>query len=466
MQPVLLLGTALLGLAIGSLRAQITEVRKDLVLESGGGKRLALVIGNKSYLKQPLVNPVNDAIDMKAALEPLGFQVDLVRDASLKEMNDVTQSFTRKLREGDVALFYYSGHGLQIDSENLLVPVDFSGRTEPEVKRACFRFDGVKEMLERSPAALSILIMDACRNNPLRHTRDLVLGLAPVEAGLGSYLAFAASPGQVAADNPTERNGLFTKHLLEALRRTTPLSQIFRQVRDAVYEASSRSQLPFVHDQVIGDFYFRSPPVAVRAAREAGADASRGTEKLLERGKLLYHQGRCEEAFSLFEQSLRQSAENPFAHNATGVACMCLRRNAQAVDRFSMAIQLDPNFAAAYLNRGLVYQALAKYELAVQDFTWAIEQEPQNALFYWRRAKAHFGLRHYEEAMVDYNQSIQLNPSDPRPFLDRGQLHERQGRYREASADFQAALARKSDFLEARQALDSVRARIPASPRR
>ena len=160
-------------------------------------------------------------------------------------------------------LFYFSGHGIEIDGENLLVPADFPlskyRSCRPSSKAAAFPFVDVQHALEQSRASLSIFVMDACRTNPYRGNARAwdQGGPAPVEAGLGSYVAFAASPGQTADDNSGERNGLFTKFLLKALQQDPPpLSQVFRQVRDMVYEASGKRQRPYLVDQMIGDFCY------------------------------------------------------------------------------------------------------------------------------------------------------------------------------------------------------------------
>jgi hypothetical protein len=161
----------------------------------------------------------------------LGFTVEIRADAPLAKLREAAQTFARSLKPGDVGLFYFSGHGMQIDGRNLLAPVDFTARAEATAREACLEFDDVQDRLERSPAALSILIMDACRNNPFLRTRSWARGLALVEARLGSYVAFAASPGQTASDNVEERNGLFTKYLLAKLKDPLPLSALFREVR-------------------------------------------------------------------------------------------------------------------------------------------------------------------------------------------------------------------------------------------
>ena len=108
--------------------------------------------------------------------------------------------------------------------------------------------------------------------------------------------------------------------------------------------------------------------------------------------RLLYRQGRCDEALKLFDRAIREHPQNPFAQNATGLANVCLKKYSLAIPRFDMAVQLLPTFAEAYLNRGAAYSAAGQYDLAVENFDWAIEQEPWNSLFLTRRGEANFNI--------------------------------------------------------------------------
>lgn len=443
-------GALLCLLLVITVSGASAQSRRDLSVEVTDGKRrVALVIGNAAYGRQPLVNPNHDAEDMKSALQALGFGVTMATDLSFQRMEVQIQHFVDGVKSGDVALFYYSGHGMQIDGENLLVPVDFVLASAEKAKSGCVRFSRVQHMLEESGASLSVMVMDACRTNPFHPTRDWSRGLAPADAGLGSYLAFAASPGQTADDNPNERNGLFTKFLIESLRQPPPLSQLFRGVRDAVHRASSGAQTPFVQDQVIGDFRF----AAQNALAAVPPNKGEGRDQVdrLDQATSLYHQGKCSEAAAQFDLVVRANPENAFAQNAAGVAYSCQKLYAQAIQRFNMAIQLKPGSPAAYHNRGSVYMASAQYNLAAEDFTWAIEEEPENSQNYTRRGLANLRLRKYEEALADFDRAITLNPSDAPAFHGRGQVLQRQGKLREALEAYEGAILRKADFPDAIQ---------------
>jgi len=225
-------------------------------------KKLALVIGNQSYPKSPLKNPVNDATAMARALRELGFDEVVEKpELTLRQMRVAIDHFSASLQQGDLALFYYAGHGVQANEQNYLIPIDFSGNSEADLPYDAYPAAQVRDKLEQSGARLRILILDACRNNPFRSKRDGVRGLSAMGSSVeGTYIAYATADNGVADDNPTEGNGLFTKALLTALR--TPgldLKQIFEATKQEVYLTSQKTQRPFTYDGVIGQFYFIAP---------------------------------------------------------------------------------------------------------------------------------------------------------------------------------------------------------------
>ena len=180
-------------------------------------KRVALVIGNKDYADQPLKNPINDARDMKTALESLGFKVVYRENADLEQMDEAMREFARYLDKDSVGLFYYSGHGMQVDGNNYLMPIGASIAGKAEVKSRAFDASIALGYIEESGARVGVVVLDACRDSPLRGFRSLVGGLAQMGGGSGSIIAFATAPGETAEDGKG-RNGTFTKHLLAHLR--------------------------------------------------------------------------------------------------------------------------------------------------------------------------------------------------------------------------------------------------------
>ncbi len=436
--------------ALGQPQEAARGLQLPTAQEPVAGVRRALVIGNRAYKTSPLVTPANDAVDMGDRLKRLRFDTDVVIDGTKPKMQAAIDAFVSKLGPGDVAIFFYAGHGLQIDAANYMVPVEFDAGNEAQARQNSVHFDAVKQRLERSAAAMILMVLDSCRNNPFA-TAKTSHGLALLEASLGSYIAFAASPGKTASDNAGERNGLFTKHLLASLSQPIPISVLFRKVRQDVFTASGQRQLPYLHDQVIADFSLAegvpAKPSGKAPATAVSGDARRTVDSLDE-GKTLLQNGRCEEAIQAIDKIIRRQPDNAFAHNALGLAYGCQALRVQAARHFSMAIDLKPDYGAAYLNRGDIFLATAQYELAIQDFTWAVEQEPENAIMRWRLGRARLGLRRYEEAMEDFSEAIRLDPSDPHGYHGRGQVYHVLGKLREALADFDDAVIRKKDAVD------------------
>lgn len=221
-------------------------------------RRVALVIGNADYTAVGrLRNPVNDARDMGAALQNLGFEVILVTDASLGEMEGAVEQFYAAIRQGGVGLFYYAGHGIQAEGENFLVPVTADLQVYGDLYDETFALNKVLSRMDAAGNDINIIILDACRNNPFEVSgRSFQRGLADVRAAFGLYIAYATAPNSVAADGEG-RNGTFTAALLRHIQ--TPglsLNQLFDQVRADVSYQTGRRQIPFSTTSLVGPFAF------------------------------------------------------------------------------------------------------------------------------------------------------------------------------------------------------------------
>ncbi|HUG82219.1 MAG TPA: caspase family protein [Bryobacterales bacterium] len=248
--PVLGLLLFVCGLPIG--RAQSPAVSTPTE------KRVALVIGNDAYRHAPrLRNAVNDANDLGATLRELGFDSEVVLNADQRSMETAFDRFVARLSPGCVAFFHYSGHGLQVDQENFLIPTDYKITDEASVRYDASSASKLHDRVAASGVALNVIVLDACRNNGFRTARSAGAGLAAMNAARGSFIAFSTAPGQIASDNPRGRNGLFTSYFLEALKVPgLKLDDVFNRVREQVYQASNQKQLAWTSSSVIGDFRF------------------------------------------------------------------------------------------------------------------------------------------------------------------------------------------------------------------
>jgi tetratricopeptide (TPR) repeat protein len=226
------------------------------------GKRVALVIGNDNYSIRPLQNAVNDARAMQKALSSAGFFVIERENAGKVGMEEAIAAFLEKIGPGDVALFYYAGHAIQIENENVLVPTDFTeARSLIDAKFKSFSMTPVMTYLKTSRAKTVILIIDACRSNPVAQTHSLKAGLAtPLDAGKNTYIAYSTSPNNVAGDNPNGRNSWFTEALASTIAVPgLTIDDVLTRVRDKVADATAGKQIPWSYTSLTSKFYFFPP---------------------------------------------------------------------------------------------------------------------------------------------------------------------------------------------------------------
>lgn len=237
-------------------------------------QRLALVIGNQAYEVGALTNSRKDAEDMAATLKRFHFAVTLGIDLRQQTMEQKINDFLSKVSEGATVVFYYAGHGMQIQDQNYLLPTDFHAASAMEAKYHSYPVDQLLDRLQEKGVGLQIIILDACRDNPFKTARSAGGGLAAMTSGVGTYIAFATAPGRTAADNPSDQNGLFTGELLTQLSRGQgTLDQIFNQVRAQVQQRSGGAQTPWSISSVVGDFYFNPPAPSIKQSPEEVARA-------------------------------------------------------------------------------------------------------------------------------------------------------------------------------------------------
>jgi len=219
-------------------------------------QRIALVIGNSAYSSGPLKNPVNDATDMAAALKRAGFTVTLKKDANLQEMVETIEEFGNTLKKGGVGLFYYAGHGVQVNSVNYLLPISARINKESDVRFQAVDAGRVLAEMENANNGLNIVVLDACRDNPFgKSFRSASRGLAIVaNAPSGTFISYSTGAGQVARDGEG-KNSPYTKALLENLTKPgLSISKVFMNVRSKVKKETG--QVPWELSSLEADFFF------------------------------------------------------------------------------------------------------------------------------------------------------------------------------------------------------------------
>jgi len=237
-----------------------------------GSSRIALIIGNDAYSEAPLQNPVNDARAMSARLTSLGFQVITVVNADREAMEHAILDFASRLQSDSTGLFYYAGHGIQSRGRNYLLPVDAEVDDERALRFEAVDVQTVLEEMAFAGNRVNIVILDACRNNPFeRRFRGGGRGLAAIDAAGGTLIAYATSPGAVAADGDGN-NGLYTSELLAALEvPNLKAEEVFKRVRVGVSERTGGVQIPWESSSLTGDFVFNHDVTTTAGAGAAPA---------------------------------------------------------------------------------------------------------------------------------------------------------------------------------------------------
>jgi hypothetical protein len=259
----------------GWLTAVIALLSLLSVSPASAERRIALVVGNSAYQNiARLDNPRNDATLMAETLSGLGFtliggsaQLDLDKAA----LDTDVQNFGREIQGADVALFYYAGHGVQVNGSNYLVPVGANPTREADVDFQMVDINLVLRQMQGSGTRLNMVILDACRNNPFgaRGLRSVDGGLAQIRAPEGTLISYATQPGSVAQDG-SDGHSPYTKALATTIKQAgLDIFQTFNQVGLTVKRETGGSQQPWVSSSPIdGSFYFVAPAVASPAIVE------------------------------------------------------------------------------------------------------------------------------------------------------------------------------------------------------
>ncbi|RAI45807.1 caspase family protein [Rhodoplanes roseus] len=226
--------------------------------------RTALVVGNSTYGFAPLSNPVNDATDVAAALRGGGFEVTLVTNADQAALKAAVQRFGEALKaRGGVGLFFFAGHGVQVGGENYMVPVSRRAPSAEELRSASVSASDVVDVMAAAGNALNIVVLDACRDNPVPGTGTK--GLSRVDSGARLFVSFSTSPGMVALDGQG-RNSPYSKYLVQALQASgLSLEDTFKRTLKGVYQETGGQQIPWLSSSFFGDFVFRETVLAADA---------------------------------------------------------------------------------------------------------------------------------------------------------------------------------------------------------
>jgi tetratricopeptide (TPR) repeat protein len=367
-------------------------------------RRIALVIGNSQYKDQEkLVNPPNDVSTIATALRGVGFdQVTVRTETTREELLKAIGQFSRDADFADWALVYFSGHGIQIDGLNYMIPVDAALKRDRDIdleavdlRKALNAVEGAKR--------LRIVVLDACRNNPFARTmtrsaasKSVSRGLASVEpAEAGTLVVFAAKDGQVALDG-AGRNSPFAAALAKRIQQPNlEVRRLFDWVRDDVFKETNRQQLPFTYGSLSGgeDFYFVKTAAAVdsrdqeiarlrTAAEEAEKKRSEAERRLSEQQAAAQRQASedaAEQRRREEQARLKPRPENPVPAPPP-----------PSVNPPGSPVNV--NGATIFANRGRLNFEQGLYDAAVKNYDQAIKLNPTMAAYYDMRCQAKLKL--------------------------------------------------------------------------
>ena len=394
-------------------------------------RRTALVIGNGNYgTMGNLKNPTNDAEDIEKALRELGFDVTLVSNANLRKMNEAIAEFNQKIQKGGVGLFYYAGHAMQLQGENYLIPIEAKLDSEGEAQYETVALGKVLVGMENAKNRVNLVLLDACRNNPFsRSWRDSSRGLA-VQSARGTLISFATGANQLAKDGDG-RNSPYTSSVLQYIQDPgIPIEQMFKRVRQSVVEKTNNKQSPWEQNNLVGDFFFKpidsiipteaaiqrpllpSKPIAINPSPKTASDGLTAND-LFQRGLEKYKSKDYQGAIADYSKAIQLKPDYAEAYNNRGNARNELYDHQGAIEDYNQVIRYKPRYSIAYFNRANTRSVIAnrpEYNLAIQDYDQAIRNDPSDYDFYFMRGMTRAESGDYQGALKDYEQAVRVQP--------------------------------------------------------
>ena len=282
-------------------------------LAYGQSKRgLVLVIGNSAYAEGALKNPINDANDISAKFRSLGFDVIDRINASQEQMAKAINDFGLRASNYDVAVFYYSGHGIQYNGDNYLIPVNASLNSEADIRFYCENVNRVLAKLEESQCKLKILMLDACRNNPFERSWSRAgssKGLSSMDAPMGTIISYATAPGSTAEDGVGQRNSPYTAAFLNLLdKQNYSIVMLYNELCNVVRKSTNNRQNPWSSNSGIdGEFCFNIGSVAQPAKTPVSTESA---EALYQKGNEYYKKSDFAEAVKYYRQAAEKGNAN------------------------------------------------------------------------------------------------------------------------------------------------------------
>ena len=424
-------------------------------------KRLALVIGNANYDKGALKNPVNDAELIKKTLEKLNFDVIFATNLELdRDMKAKIREFGEKRNEYNLGFVYYAGHGIQVGGENYLLPTKEKFNCENDVLEYGVKVQTIMNYLKSTTNTINILVLDACRNNPLEqnncpnNSRSLKDGgLAKMNPTAGSLISFSTSANTTADDGIGE-NSLYCQSLAQNLLvENVSIYEIFNNVRETVMKKTNGRQIPEEASKLVGNMYYFLKNEQFDLAKKIMSmnkneltlflsayentnndnsskkvinyiqyDAEYYFAKGIEASEIKDYSSAIFYMKKAVELNSEKSLLNEVLYYNLGWFHKAIENYKKSIYYYKKSIEFNSEYAWSYSNLGTLYNRLEKYKLALTYLNKSIEIDPNNPYTFNSRGVAFKELKNYESALIDYNKAIKIDPNYGMAYGNRGNL--------------------------------------------
>jgi len=391
--------------------------------------RFALVIGNGNYNTiEKLTNPVNDATDIAAKLRTLGYNVDLKLNVGNAEMNRAINDYIQRLAQdkNNEGFFWFAGHGVQIDGENYLLPVDVDHTDDVSAQFSSYPVNRLIASFERiAQNKVNVVVLDACRNNPFRNmparNRSLSRGLSVLQnLPPDLFVIYSTTAGDVAADGAAgSRNSPFTDAFIRNMESNDDLAIVIRNITRETLRLTDNRQRPYQEGSIISlDFYSLNPRRTTVAATQP---VQREDAKVhYNRGIEFFNARDWDRAISEFTHAININPSYMYAYWLRGVCYEQKKEWDQALADWTAAHRLDPNESALIENIAIYYQNTGDLERALAQYNEAIRMSPDSASAYQNRGDCYRVMGDNDRAISDCDIAIKLNPNNEFAFGTRG----------------------------------------------
>ena len=436
--------------------------------------RIALVIGNGNYpdADVPLAQPPRDARTLSDELKRNNFDVTVLENITKEQMRRALDAFYTKIRPGTVALFFFSGYGIQSERETYILPLNAQVWSERDVRNDGFSLDKVLAEMNARGAGVKIAVLDASRRNPFeRRFRGVSSGLAPANLPREALVMYSASPGSIVSDPDS---ALLVSELLKEMRAPDlTAAQIFDRTRIGVSRASRNEQVPWISSSLVEDFYFNrasrpssgaasAPPLIADplprpiAQPPAAEPRPLPSPSIAEPAKPIDPEADSKRDYETAERTNTKKAFEDFLAKHPSGFYAALGRD--RLKRFgdepapaprppsSSSASLPPSTSAPSRPTPPPAPSNAADTRRLEELDRAIRLKPSDADNFYKRGQLHAKRRDYDRALNDFDQAIRLNPKDVEAFNNRCYIRAVLGQALSAVADCDEALRLRPNY--------------------